>query len=276
MTAVYVILIVAAVFIVLYLLSIKPRLGRQKQWEPFRGVHYAHRGLHDNSLEAPENSLAAFKKAVKAGYGIELDVQLTKDRVPVVFHDFTLERVCGREGKVYEYTYEELQQFPLFQSEERIPKLEEVLKLVSGRVPLIVELKLEWMDLTVCTLTDRLLSEYQGLYCIESFNPLALVWYRRYHNDVLRGQLSDGFLKSGEFKGALYFLLQNLLFNWMTKPDFIAYNHKYADNLSRKLCRKLYRNLAVAWTIKSKQELDAAKENFDLFIFDSFIPGKVK
>lgn len=75
--------------IVLYLLAIKPRLSRQKQWAPFKDVYYAHRGLHDNETEAPENSLPALKKAVKAGYGIELDVQFTKDRVPVVFHELT-------------------------------------------------------------------------------------------------------------------------------------------------------------------------------------------
>ena len=272
MTALYVVLIVIAVLIVLYFLAIKPRLSRQKQWAPFKGVYYAHRGLHDNESEAPENSLPAFKKAVKAGYGIELDVQLTKDRVPVVFHDFTLERACGKPGKVYEYTYEELQQFSLFQSNERIPKFEEILKAVDGKVPLIVEIKLEWMDLTVCAFVDKLLKEYKGMYCIESFNPLVLTWYRRYHNDVLRGQLSDAFLKEGEYRGVLYWILQNLLLNWMTKPDFVAYNHKYADNLSRRLCRKLYKNMAAAWTIKSQQELEAAKEEFDVFIFDSFLP----
>ena len=276
MTALYVVLIVILVLIVLYFLAIKPRLSRQKQWAPFKGVYYAHRGLHDNESEAPENSLPAFKKAVKAGYGIELDVQLTKDRVPVVFHDFTLERACGKPGKVYEYTYEELQQFPLFQSNERIPKFEEVLKVVDGKVPLIVEIKLEWMDLTVCAFVDKLLKEYKGMYCIESFNPLVRTWYRMYHNDVLRGQLSDAFLKEGEYRGVLYWILQNLLLNWMTKPDFVAYNHKYADNLSRRLCRKLYKNMAAAWTIKSQQELEAAKEEFDVFIFDSFIPKKQK
>lgn len=272
MTALYVILIVAAVLVVLYFLAIKPRLGRQKEWAPFKSVYYAHRGLHDNNSPAPENSLPAFKKAVKAGYGIELDVQLTKDGIPVVFHDFTLDRACGKPGKVYEYTYEELQQFPLFNSEERIPGLKDVLKAVSGKVPLIVEIKLEWMDLTVCTVIDRMLREYKGLYCVESFNPLVLTWYRRYHNDVLRGQLADAFIKTGEFKGLLYWLLQNLLLNWITRPDFIAYNHKYADNVSRRLCRKLYRNMAAAWTIKSQQELEEAKDKFDVFIFDSFIP----
>lgn len=274
MTAIYVILIVAAVLVLLYFLMIMPRLTRQQDWKQFPKVYYAHRGLHDNQTEAPENSMAAFKKAVAAGYGIELDVQLTKDRIPVVFHDFTLQRATGKPGKVCEYTYEELQEFPLFESEERIPKFEEVLAAVNGKVPLIVEIKLEWIDLMVCTMTNRALANYKGQYCIESFNPLALMWYRRYRNDVLRGQLSDGFLKTGEFKGPLYFILQNLLLNWMTKPDFVAYDHKYADNLSRRICRKLYHNMAVAWTIKSQKELEEAEKNFDMFIFDSFIPRR--
>ncbi len=274
MTALYVILIIVVAIVVLYFLAIMPRLSNRKAREAFQGVYYAHRGLHDNESVAPENSLEAFRRAVKAGYGIELDVQLTKDKVPVVFHDFTLERVCGKEGKVYDYTWEELKGFKLFETDETIPRMEEVLKVVKGKVPLIVELKVEWMDISVCPIVDALLREYKGLYCIESFNPMALLWYRRCHNDVVRGQLADGFLKSGEFKGPLYGILQNLLLNWMTKPDFVAYNHKYAQTISRKLCRKLYKNTAVAWTIKSQTELDAAKKNFELFIFDSFVPQK--
>ncbi len=272
MTALYVVFIVLAVLAVFYFLAIMPRLGRKKEKEKLLNVHYAHRGLHDNSGDAPENSMAAFQKAVKAGYGIELDVQLTKDKVPVVFHDFTLERVCGKEGKVYDYTWEELKEFKLFESGETIPKFADVLSLVKGKVPLIVELKVEWMELYVCTEADALLRKYEGVYCIESFNPLALMWYRRYHNDVIRGQLADGFTRTGEFKGLLYVVLQNLLLNGMTKPDFVAYNHKYAGNLSRRLCRRLYGNLAVAWTIKSQEEMEKAKPQFDLFIFESFLP----
>lgn len=273
MTALYVILIIVAAIIILYFLAIMPRLGHRKPREAFLAVHYAHRGLHDNSGEAPENSMAAFEKAVEADYGIEMDVQLTKDGIPVVFHDFTLERVCGKEGKVCDYTWDELKDFRLFSSEETIPRFESVLELVKGKVPLIVELKVEWTDASVCPVADALLRKYQGLYCIESFNPLALWWYRRHHSDVVRGQLSDGFLKSGEFHGALYGVLQNLLLNWITKPDFVAYNHKYASNLSRKLCRSLYGNMAAAWTIKSQEELEHSRDQFDIFIFDSFIPN---
>ncbi len=272
MTIIYTIIIIIAVLIFLYFLAIMPRLGNRKARRDFLGIYYAHRGLHDNASDAPENSLAAFKKAVEAGYGIEMDVQLTKDKVPVVFHDFTLKRICGKEGKVCDYTLKELKEFKLCDSEEEIPEFSQVLKAVGGKVPLIIELKVEWTDVSVCPLVDEMLQSYKGLYCIESFNPLALFWYRRNHSDVVRGQLSDGFLKSGEFKGILYVILQNLMLNWATKPDFVAYNHKYADVCARKICRSLYKNMAAAWTIKSQKELENARNKFDIFIFDSFIP----
>jgi len=261
-----------AVIAVLYFLAIMPRMMHKPDKTPFMGVLYAHRGLHDNATDAPENSMAAFRKAVEAGYGIELDVQLSKDRVPVIFHDSTLKRMCGVEGKVEEYTYEELQQFHLADSGERIPKFEDFLKLVDGRVPLIVELKIEGHSMEVCPRADALLQSYKGVYCIESFHPLAVRWYRNHRPEVFRGQLSDGFRGGGIYKGIVYFALEYLLFNFLSKPDFIAYNHHYAKNLSRRLCRGLYRNVAVAWTIRSMEELDAAREEFDLFIFEGFIP----
>ena len=144
--------------------------------------------------------------------------------------------------------------------------------MVNGRVPLIVELKVEWTDVSVCPVADRLLQDYKGAYCIESFNPLALIWYRRNRNGVMRGQLSDAFLQVEGPRGLLYFVLEHMLLNGITKPDFIAYNHKYYWTLSRQICKKLYRNLAVAWTIRSQKELDARRKDFDLFIFDSFMP----
>ncbi|WP_026652228.1 glycerophosphodiester phosphodiesterase family protein [Butyrivibrio proteoclasticus] len=286
--------IVLAVLFILYLLMIMPRLSGKDRREPFTKVLYAHRGLHDNSSDAPENTMAAFKKAVDAGYGIECDVQLTKDGVPVIFHDFTLGRVLrypegnvpdnavrnedgslGVVGKVIDYTYEELMSFHVLDSEEKIPKFEDFLKLVDGKVPLVIELKIEYKDLSVCPIVDNMLRDYKGVYCIESFNPLGLIWYRRHHNDVFRGQLSDAFHKDkpDEFKGPLYFVLTNLLLNFLTKPDFIAFNHRYYKCLSRTICRNLYKNTAASWTIKSQEELDRAMKHFDIYIFDSFVPN---
>ena len=274
MNILMIVIICALVLILLYFMMIMPRMIRRPDTSPFRKCLYAHRGLHDNNSDAPENSMKAFERAVREGYGIEMDVQLTKDRVPVVFHDFTLERVCGVKGKIPDYTWEELRQFSLCGSDQRIPKFEEALKLVDARVPLIVELKVEGMDTSVCVEADRLLSDYKGCYCIESFHPAAVFWYRRHRRDVVRGQLSDVFRKDGNYKGLPYFLAENLMLNWLAKPDFVAYNHIYPGGLSRRLCRGLYHNMAVAWTIKSQDELEAAEKHFDVFIFESFLPKK--
>lgn len=271
-TFISVIIVCVVVLAAFYFVMIMPRLVGKADPGPFLKVLYAHRGLHDNRTEAPENSMAAFRRAVESGYGIEMDIQLTRDKIPVVFHDFTLKRVCGAEGKVSDYTFEELQKFRLCNSSEKIPSFEQVLRLVDGKVPLIVEFKVELTDTSLCPIADRILREYKGLYCMESFNPLAVFWYRRHHKAVMRGQLSDAFLREKEYCGLLYFLLENLLFNFITKPDFIAYNHKFQSKTSRKLCRGLYHNTAVAWTIQSEEELDEAKKHFDIYIFDSFVP----
>ena len=254
---------------IVYIFLIAPRMFRKPDRKPFYCVHYAHRGLFDNETDAPENSLHAFEKAVKMGYGIELDVQLSKDDVPVVFHDASLERMCGVKGKVWEYTCAELTEMTLAKSDERIPTLEEVLELVGGRVPLIVEYKLDRVQTKVCELGNRLLKSYSGPYCIESFHPLALLWYKKHRPDVMRGQLSMNF-KEDYKKHKEYILLTYLLTNVATRPDFIAYQHSDASNISRRICRVLGA-LSVAWTIKSRKQHEAVKDEFDLFIFDSCI-----
>ena len=255
----------------IYGFLVAPRMTNKPDVSVLKGVHYAHRGLHDNTGDAPENSMKAFQKAVDAGYGIEMDVQLTKDKIPVVFHDETLKRMCGVEGKVWEYTYEELQEFRLAQSEECIPKFEDVLALVDGKVPLIVEYKLDVPSTEVCEIADPMLQNYKGVYCIESFHPYAVKWYRDNRPEVIRGQLSQDFSKEEKYQGKfIYWMLSNLLTNVLTRPDFIAYNHRDAHMFSRKVC-SLMGALPVAYTIKSQEEYEKAKDQFDLFIFDSFM-----
>lgn len=264
--------IALVILVLLYLLMIAPRIFGRPDASKFYEFFYAHRGLHDNNVKVPENSMAAFRRAVENGYGMELDIQLTKDKVPVVFHDYTLDRMCGKAGKVNEYTYEELQQFSLTHSEERIPKFEDVLTMVNGRTPLIVEFKIESTDLSLCPIADELLSKYKGLYCIETFNPLGLWWYRRHRKNIVRGQLSTAFLREKKYTSPFHYMLQSLLFNFVGKPDFIAYNHLYSDVLSRRICCGLFGATSAGWTIKSKEELQRAKRNFDLFIFEGFDP----
>ena len=265
-------LCVLAAAVLIYLYAVMPRVSQGPDKTPFMNVHYAHRGLHDNQTEAPENSMAAFRKAVDAGYGIELDVQLTKDRIPVVFHDETLRRVCKVGGKLRDFTYEELQSFTLYGSDEKIPLFVDVLSMVDGKVPLIVEIKINENAAEVCEAVDAVLNDYQGVYCIESFHPLALNWYKKNRPMVLRGQLSSNFNKVNRNESAGRWLVHYLLLNFYGRPDFIAYNHKFKNNISRRVCRHLFKALSVAYTIRSQEELDKCKKDFDLFIFEGFEP----
>lgn len=247
-------------------------INRAERTPFMRNVFYAHRGLFDNQSDAPENSLEAFKKAIDAGYGMEMDVQLTKDDKLVVFHDAALKRMCGVEGKVWEYTLEELQRFKLANSQETIPTFESVLKLVDGRVPLIIEYKMDRPLTKVCVLADELLQKYKGAYCIESFHPFALMWYKKHRPEVLRGQLSGNMAKQTKNPKLkiIYTLVTYLLTNVLTRPDFIAYDHRYVNNISRRVCRGLGA-LSVTYTIKSVERYEEVKSEFDLFIFDSCI-----
>lgn len=258
-----------------YLWCLKPNTKRRRDLEPFEKVFFAHRGLFDNNSDHPENSLAAFRRAVEAGYGIELDVQLTSDHRLVVFHDGSLNRMCGVDGMLYRYTYDELCQYSLADSDERIPLLQDVLELVAGKVPLIVEIKKEGSWLKTTKALAEMMQNYHGLYCIESFHPLVVAWYRKHHPDIIRGQLSSNFLKENDgWSTVARFILSNLLLNWLSRPDFIAYNHRYANQFSYRLCRKLFPTVNAAWTIRSQEELDKAEEIFQIIIFDSFIPDE--
>ena len=259
-----------------YIYAIMPRVVHKPDKSAFQTRFFAHRGLHKNGTALPENSLPAIKKAVEEGYGIEFDIQVTRDGVPVVFHDFTLRRMCGQKGRVCDYTLQQLRRFRLLDCGEPIPTFKEALEAVNGKVPLIIEMKVEYFDLRICRAADQLLRDYRGVYCIESFNPLVLLWYRKNRPNVMRGQLSDGFIFQKEFrtpvKIAPGLFIQFLVTNCVTRPDFIAYNFKYQGNLSRALCRRLFKGKAVAWTVRSEDELKRAKPHFDVYIFDSFIP----
>lgn len=265
---IYLLMAVIAICLI-YIILIFPRATKRPDREHLMHHHYAHRGLFDNASNAPENSLKAFRLAVENGYGIELDVQLSKDKVPVVFHDATLKRMCGVDGNVWDYTLEELKKFTLANSDEHIPTFKEALEVIDGKCPIIVEYKLDVVNTEVCRLGNELLKDYSGPYCIESFHPLALIWYKKNRPDVVRGQLSMRFWNNEKYKGKpQYLFMTYLLTNVATRPDFIAYKHSDASNISRRLCKALGA-LSVAWTIRSDEQYENAKDKFDLFIFDS-------
>lgn len=191
---------------------------------PFFGANIAHRGLHRADRSVPENSLAAFRDAVENGYAVELDVHLTADDRVVVFHDDSLRRVCGVEQDVEALTWRELRDLRLDGTGEHIPMLSDVLAEIRGRVPLVLELKSSPRRKELCERTWELLRAYNGDYCIESFDPRIVRWWRLNAPGVLRGQLSCTREQFGESATPMQaFFLSRLLCNFLGRPQFIAY-----------------------------------------------------
>ncbi|MBQ8748069.1 MAG: glycerophosphodiester phosphodiesterase [Clostridia bacterium] len=257
--------LVAAFAIYLFLLA--PRGGARRRFAPFLAQVYAHRGEYDN-VRIPENSMAAFRRAVKRGVGIELDVHLTADGEVIVFHDGTLTRMCGDDRRVEDMRASEITAMTLLGTGERIPTLKEVLALVGGRVPLIVELKGETGNTALADAAMPILENYGGAYCVESFNPLLVARYRKLAPHVMRGVLTTKFRRDGEKRGLLGYALQFMLLNFLARPDFVAARHVYGGSLPVRLCRKLGA-ATFAWTVKTKEEYSACRRYFDAFICEN-------
>lgn len=256
----------------LYILSLMPGRLRKKGFAPFENTYIAHRGLYDNSGDAPENSLRAFQKAVDAGFGIEMDVQITRDGKLVVFHDETLKRMCGVNAKLTDLTFGELQQYTLADSEEHIPLFEDVFDMFRDKVPAVIEIKAHGNYIGTAKLLMRYLDGYSGDYIIQSFHPRLVHWLRKNRPDVLRGQLSTVFDRSSKVPWIAKFVATNLMTNFYTRPDFISYDVRYIDHFSYWLLRKLYKVEKAAWTIQDQGQLRKAEKSSNIFIFDSFDP----
>ena len=259
-----VILLVLAVYLVL----IAP--GKRKEIKEYVGVRFAHRGLYND--ERAENSMSAFRAAVEAGYGIELDVRLSKDGELVVFHDDTLTRVAKIEGRVDEFTADELSEIKLSDTEDTVPKFSDVLKLVDGRVPLLVEIKEDAGNYKVSSRTAEILKEYNGRFIVESFNPLSLHNFGKLYPTPALGVLSMNYFKEEKYKKPLYFVLKYLLLNRFASPSFIAFCHT-DKSLSLTLLKKLFGVVTFAWTVRSPEEERAAlKAGYSGVIFENYIP----
>ena len=256
-----------------YLFASAPGIHKKTKWQHLTGWDYAHRGLYDNEHGIPENSMAAFRRAVDKGYGIELDVHLTADNQLVVFHDDTLTRMCGMNKKISSFLYSDLMQLRLLGTEEGIPLFKDVLELIDGKVPLIIELKVDGSNQNLlCPLVWQLLSRYKGDYCIESFHPFVLQWFKRHEPQVVRGQLSCNFFKENPHCDVALFLMSNLMTNFFTHPDFIAYKYLDLDNPAVIYNRKLFHIMTVVWTIPGKPTYDRFKNKVDAMIFEGFEP----
>ena len=270
---VYVALLIVLLFlcaVILYMLL----PGRKRDIFLLKGPkYYAHRGLYSADQTVPENSLAAFSLAADRGFGIELDVQLTQDGKIVVFHDDDLLRCTGASGRIGESLFDDLREkVHLFSSECGIPLFTDVLELISGKVPLIIEIKAcpEWNEL--CSAVLSVLREYNGLYCVESFDPRIVGWFRFHAPDIVRGQISEQYRYVFKKYGPVVrFGLSSLLVNFISRPDFIAYRLGKRSFLADLALRKV--SCSVGWPLDpSVDPVQAA--GFDVLIFEHMNPNE--
>ncbi len=244
----------------------KKRFDKSHFWH----INFAHRGLHDLNKGIPENSLAAFRAAAEAGYGAELDVQLSKDGEVVVFHDDTLNRVCGIKGRVADFTYEELHKMSLCGTQETISLFSDVLDIFREKGgPLLVELKTGKRNNELCQKTYALLQTFPRVFCIESFNPFIVNWFRKHAPEVFRGQLAES---PGGYNGVVPRYIAHLLsycrLSFLNKPDFIAY--EIGKRPKRILKLKEKGAMLFGWTSR-QQEVDESDN--DALIFENYQPA---
>lgn len=243
-----------------------------KQFSFLNDIPVAHRGLHEDGI--PENSLSAFRRARDLGFAIETDVRLTKDGAVVAFHDDSLFRACGIDKKVNDCTLAQLKKCNLFQTEERIPTLSELLSLVDGRVPLLIEIK-QMKGTPKKHFLEKVASElrdYQGEFAIQSFDPLYVRTFKKLRPDIPCGVLAAANSNRkdlGCFPRIKAEILKNMRLNFYVKPDFISY---CGADLPQKAYTK-FSGIRLAWTIRSKdEELHARKNGADNIIFENYRP----
>ncbi len=229
---------------------------------------YAHRGLHNEAY--PENSMASFMNAVEKGYGIELDIHLSKDGEIMVFHDERLDRMTGKSGKVSDYTAQELIEMKLGNTKHTIPTLKDVLRQVNGKVPLLIETKNE---INVGDLEQKLseiLETYHGKYAVQSFSPFSIGWFKKNAPHVLRGQLSSEFREGVEEIAHVELkILQKLFTNFLCRPNFISYEVCGLSQIRLQRFRKTGIPV-LAWTVRSESEQQKRKPLYDTIIFECY------
>lgn len=226
----------------------------------------AHRGLHND--EIPENSLLAFQKAVEKGLPIELDVRVIDDGTVIVFHDDTLGRMTDKDGYASSLRESDLGELYLKGSDQTIPTFRQVLELVDGKVPLLIETKVTAKVGVLESKVIEMLKDYKGEYAVQSFDPYSLEYFLRHAPDIARGQLSATFNKSSGLSLIKRMAMSHLKVTKISEPHFISYN---GGNLPNKYVAKTGLP-TLAWTVRSISEYEKIKDHCDNIIFEGFTP----
>jgi glycerophosphoryl diester phosphodiesterase len=243
------------------------------EWLTARPI--AHRGLHELTASRAENTLSAARAAVAAGFAIEADLQQAECGEPVVFHDQALARMTDRTGSVADYPATRLRQFTVAATNEGIPRLGDLLDLVDGQVPLLLELKATPRgDLSLARRVCEMLRTYGGRVALMSFDPRILMEVARIGPQFPRG-IAAGITKDGHWKRvptSSGFTLRHLLHGFSTKPHFVAYDVNALPALAPLVANAVFARPLLAWTVKTPSQRLAAERWADQIIFEGFTP----
>ena len=212
----------------------------------------AHRGLH-KAKTIPENSLAAFEASVNAGYPIELDIRMPRSGPPIVLHDESLSRLTGIGGTVSDSDFTDLAELNLYSTNQKIPSLLQVLDLVNGKVPLLIELKTTEHSARMEFAVFQILRRYSGKFAVQSFDSFSVAWFKNNAPRFMRGLVCEKMtdLAQEEIEDC--------------DPDFLACEH-------RRLPETKQGKPLLAWTVRSNSEAIAARKVADNLIFEDFLP----
>lgn len=265
----YILLFVIVLVVIIYFYAVWPRTSQKEQMQDFFHTLFAHRGYHCAALGIPENSMSAFRAAVEKGYGIELDVHLTRDGRLAVFHDDDLRRVCKSSESIEQLTYEELGRFHLLDTKEHIPLFTDVLSLVNGQVPLLIEMKIPGRSTEICRVLYETLRSYKGPYLVQSFNTMGIRWFKLHAPEVLRGQLSNNLTKKKSKEPYfLRFMIRFLLTDFLGRPDFISYKLSDLPSFSVSALRRMAHVPVAVWTLRTEGALEEGIRCYDMQIFE--------
>ena len=231
----------------------------------FKNRFIAHRGLHKNKM-IPENSMLAFKAAIEKNYAIEFDINITKDNQIVVFHDDDLNRLCNKKENIEDVSYDFLKDLNLYESNEKIPLLKELLDEVAGKIPLIIEIKKHKNIGLLENILLEMLKEYKGEYFICSFEKDILLWLEKNKPKERRGLIFG----SLPIKFKKYEKIAFLYKYFKSKADFISLEDKLIDSSIYDFCKKKELDIVV-WTIKDKKSFQNIDKKVSAVIFENFI-----
>jgi glycerophosphoryl diester phosphodiesterase len=232
-------------------------------------IPIAHRGLHD--VGVPENSLAAFEAAARAGYGIEFDIRLSADKQLVILHDASTGRMTAQRLTVSKRPASELTHLTLLETQQHIPLLDEALGAIGGRVPILIEVKKNIPMHTLGPLLIQSLQHYHGEIAVGSFDPRVLYWLRRHAPSIPRVQIA-GSLPDSPAPSLVRKIFRSMPFNAWTRPNAIVFDYRDIPNKTLEFwCKKL--NIPVIlWTISTTRDLERAREQGYNFGFDNVRP----